>query len=79
MSRAALGVPRVSVVTVRRRVIPLIMGRLNELIVPSTALMVALTADIKLQAWPLVFTGALIVGLLLAPLRIRRNPRGRIR
>lgn len=66
-------------VTVRRRVGPLIVAKLNELIVPSTALMVALSADIKLKAWALALSGALIVALLLAPLRLRRNPRGRIR
>ncbi|MEW2354369.1 hypothetical protein [Spirillospora sp. NPDC029432] len=79
MSRAALGVPRVAVVTVRRRVGPLIVAKLNELIVPSTALMVALTADIKLKAWSLVAAGVVITALLLAPLRLRRDPRGRSR
>lgn len=78
VSRAALGVPRTAVVTVRRRVGPLVVARLNQLVVPTTALMVALTADIKLRAWDLVLTGALIVALLVAPLRVRRNPRGRV-
>ncbi|MBE1536410.1 hypothetical protein [Actinomadura algeriensis] len=78
VSRAALGVPRTTVVTVRRRVGPLVASRLHQLVVPTTALMVALTADIKLKAWDLALAGAVIVGLMLAPLRMRRNPRGRV-
>ncbi|MFD0906099.1 hypothetical protein [Actinomadura sediminis] len=78
VSRASLGIPRTAVVTVRRRVGPLVVAKLNQLVVPTTALMVALTADIKLKAWDLVLAGAVIVALMLAPLRMRRNPRGRV-
>lgn len=78
-TRAALGIPRVTVVTVRRRVTPLIVNKLNELIFPSTGLFIALAVDARLRAWTLVLAIMIILGLLLLPLRIRRNPQGRVR
>jgi hypothetical protein len=78
-TRAALGIPRVTVVIVRRRVTPLITNKLNELIFPATGLFIALAVNAKLHAWKLVLAVVIILGLLLFPLRIRRNPRGRVR
>ncbi|MFC7330014.1 hypothetical protein [Marinactinospora rubrisoli] len=77
-SRAALGIPRATVVTVRRRVLPLLMVHLNELIVPVTALFVALAADLRFSPWQLLFACIIILGLLVAPLRVRRPPKGRL-
>jgi hypothetical protein len=78
-TRAALGIPRQTVVTVRRRIWPLIMGRLNELIVPVTGLFIAVAAKIHAGLWLLVVAAAIILALLLTPLRVRRPRRGRIR
>ncbi len=77
--RAALGIPRAAVVTVRRRVSSLILVRLNELIIPATGLFIALSVDARLRAWQVLVAVAVIMALLLAPLRIRRSPRGRLR
>jgi hypothetical protein len=78
-TRAALGIPRATVVTVRRRVAPLVVNKLNELIVPITGLFIALAVNAKLHAWKLILAVVIILGLLLLPLRMRRNPRGRVR
>jgi hypothetical protein len=78
-TRSALGIPRAAVVTVRRRVTPLIVDKLNELIVPVTGLFIALAVNVKLHAWTLGLAVVVILGLLLLPLRMRRNPRGRQR
>jgi hypothetical protein len=78
-SRATLGIPRTAVVTVQRRVTSLILGKLNELILPTTGLFIALAVDVKLQTWKLAVATVTIFLLLLAPLRLRRNPRGRVR
>jgi hypothetical protein len=75
-TRATLGIPRITVVTVRRRVLPLIIGRLNELIVPVTGLLIGIAASVHLRAWVLVLGVVIILVLLLAPLRVRRpDPR----
>ena len=77
-TRAALGIPRLTVVTVRRRVTPLIVDRLNQLIVPVTGLFLGIAADVHVSLW-LLALGALIIGmLLLAPLRARRPSPGRV-
>lgn len=78
-TRATLGIPRTAVVTVRRRVTSLILGRLNELILPTTGLFIALAVNVKLQTWTLALATITIFALLMAPLRLRRNPRGRMR
>ncbi|MGH3391504.1 MAG: hypothetical protein ACRDOO_21760 [Actinomadura sp.] len=78
-TRATLGIPRTAVVTVRRRVTSLILGRLNELILPTTGLFIALAVNVKLQTWKLTLATITIFALLMAPLRLRRNPRGRVR
>ena len=77
-TRAAIGVPRVTIVTIRRRIVPLIIGRLNELIIPATGVIIGLSADIRFKAWQLLSAVTVVVVLLLAPLRIRRSPRGRV-
>lgn len=77
-SRATLGIPRATVVTIRRRVLPLILVRLNELIVPVTALCIAFAADLDLTAWQLGLASLLVMALLIAPLRVRQPPRGRV-
>jgi hypothetical protein len=78
-TRAALGIPRQTVVTVRRRISPLITGRLNELIVPVTGLFIAVAAKIHASVWLFAAATAIILALLLTPLRVRRPRRGRIR
>jgi hypothetical protein len=77
-TRAALGIPRVTVVTVRRRIWPLIVSKLNELIIPATGVSIGLAADINLRAWELIAAMFVVLVLLLAPLRTRRSPRGRV-
>jgi hypothetical protein len=77
-TRAALGIPRLTVVTVRRRITPLIVDRLNQLIVPVTGLFLGIAADVHVSLW-LLALGILIIGvLLLAPLRTRRPTPGRV-
>jgi hypothetical protein len=78
-TRATLGIPRIAVVTVRRRVLPLIVGRLNELIVPVTGLFIGIAASVHLRAWVLALGIVIILMLLLAPLRIRRPDLRRVR
>jgi hypothetical protein len=78
-TRATLGIPRIAVVTVRRRVVPLIVERLNELIVPVTGLLIGIAARVHLRAWVLVLGVAIILTLLLAPLRMRRPDLRRVR
>lgn len=77
-TRASLGIPRVTTVTVRRRVVPLIIGRLNELIIPATGLMLAAASRLSLRPWHWIAAALVVALLLLAPLRARRNPRGRV-
>jgi hypothetical protein len=77
--RASLGIPRVTVVTVRRRVTSLILGRLHQLLIPATGFFIALAAKVRLSGWQSMVAIVVIVTLLLAPLRLRGNPRGRIR
>ena len=57
----------------------MILSRLNGLIFPATGLFIALAVNVKLQMWKLVLATLTIFALLPAPLRLRRNPRGRIR
>jgi hypothetical protein len=76
--RASLGIPRTAVVTVRRRVTSLILSKLNELIIPATGLFIALNVDAKLKTWEVLLAIGVILALLLVPLRIRPNPRGRV-
>jgi len=76
--RVALGIPRTAVVTVRRRVSSLILAKVNELIIPATGLFIALNVDAKLRIWTVIPAVAVILILLLAPLRVRRNPQGRV-
>ena len=78
-TRATLGIPRITVVTVRRRVLPLIVGRLNELIIPVTGLFIGIAASVRLRAWVLVLGVVIILALLLAPLRMRRPDLRRVR
>lgn len=78
-TRATLGIPRLTVVTVRRRVVPLIVGRLNELIVPVAGLFAGMALKAPIALWVLVLAAVVILGLLLAPLRIRRPDLRRVR
>jgi len=78
-TRATLGVPRIAVVSVRRRVVPLIIGRLNELIIPVTGLSLGIAARVHLRLWVLVIGIAAVLILLLAPLRVRRADLRRVR
>lgn len=77
-TRVTLGIPRVAVVTVRRRLTPLIMKKANQLIVPVAGLFLGLSVDAHLAAWLLVCATVVILGLLIAPIRMRRPPRGRV-
>lgn len=76
-TRAALGIPRVTTVSVRRRVMPLLIGKLNELVLPVTGLFVALSTDVGLRTWQVLVAAVIVLALLFAPLRIRRTPPGR--
>jgi hypothetical protein len=49
------------------------------LILPTTGLFIALAVNVKLQTWKLALATVTIFALLIAPLRLRRNPRGRVR
>jgi len=77
-TRVTLGIPRVAVVTVRRRLTPLIMKKANQLIVPVAGLFLGLSVDARLSAWLLACAAVVILGLLIAPIRMRRPPRGRV-
>ncbi|HEY2578946.1 MAG TPA: hypothetical protein VGI74_21785 [Streptosporangiaceae bacterium] len=76
--RVGLGIPRTAVVTVHRRVTSLILAKLNELIIPATGLFIALSFDARLSIWVVVLAVLIILVLLLTPLRVRRNPQGRV-
>jgi hypothetical protein len=76
--RVGLGIPRTAVVTVHRRVTSLILAKLNELIIPATGLFIALSVDARLRVWEVILAAAVILLFLLAPLRVRRNPPGRV-
>lgn len=78
-TRAALGIPRLTVVTVRRRIPPLIAARLHQLILPATGLFLVVAAGVRLRLWVLAIAVLVIGILLLAPLRIHRPRPGRIR
>jgi hypothetical protein len=78
-TRATLGIPRIAVVTVRRRVLPLVIGRLNELIVPVTGLFIGIAARVHLRVWILAIGIPVIIMLLLAPLRVRMPDLRRVR
>lgn len=78
-TRVALGIPRMAVVTVRRRVTPLIVKKANQLIVPVAGLFLGLSVDAHLAVWLLVCAAVVILGLMIAPIRMRRPPRGRVR
>lgn len=78
-TRVTLGIPRMAVVTVRRRVTPLIAKKANQLIVPVAGLFLGLSVDAHLAVWLLVCAAVVILGLMIAPIRMRRPPRGRVR
>lgn len=77
-SRAALGIPRTTPVTVQRRTAPLLTLKLNELIVPVTALFIGFAADLRMPGWLVLLAGVIVLGLMVAPLRMRRPPLGRL-
>jgi hypothetical protein len=78
-TRATLGIPRIAVITIRRRVVPLIIGRLNELIVPVTGLLIGIAAKVHFRAWAVIAGVLIILFLLLAPLRLRRPDLRRVK
>lgn len=77
--RSDLGMPRFSTVSVRRRVLPLVVRRVNDLTIPVGGLLLA-GYTIKGVSPLTILVGCVIVTLLaLLPLRHARRPRGRIR
>lgn len=77
--RAELGIPRRTVVTVRRRLLPRIAGRANDLTVPLGGLVVAALAIQGFRIYWVALGSVMILALSLLPLRHRRPPRGRWR
>ena len=75
--RSALAMPRRTVVTVRRRLTPVLAGRLNELTIPVGGLLLA-AATIKDLPGRYIIAGLIAVtALAMLPLRHRTPPRGR--
>jgi hypothetical protein len=75
--RFDLGIPRHTVVTIRRRVTPLVVARLNELVIPLGGLLLAAAAIPGFRGWFLA-AGALVVVLLsMLPLLYSSPPPGR--
>jgi hypothetical protein len=77
--RLDLGIPRETIVTVRRRLVPLFIGRLNELTIPVGALVLAAAAveGLKEHWFGILFGYLIVLGLALSPLRHRGAPNGR--
>ncbi len=74
--RVALSMPRRTVVAVRRRVVPVLLGRLNDLTIPVGGLLLA-AATIQGVSRRLLAAAAVVVTLLaLMPARYRKPPRG---
>jgi hypothetical protein len=75
--RSALGIPRHTVVTIQRRVVPLVSRRLNELTIPVGGLLLA-AATVKGLSRTAVAIGLVVIILLaMLPARHKTPPSGR--
>lgn len=74
--RRHLGVPPNTIIVVRRRVRPALIGQLNQLTMPLAGLVLAAAAVPSVRGWPLVLGTLVAVFLGLAPLRRARPPKG---
>jgi hypothetical protein len=75
--RTALGIPPSTLIDIRRRIRPAVLGQLNQLTIPVAGLILAAAAFPSVRGWPLVAGAIAAVMLGLAPLRRPRPPRGR--
>jgi hypothetical protein len=75
--RAFLGIPRHTVVNVRRRLTPLILGRINELTIPVGGLLLAALALPGVPRWGISVSILIVIGLALISERYRLPPTGR--
>lgn len=75
--RDALGIPRSAVVHVRRRLSTLVLGRVNELVLPVGALIFTTLTVPRFSASLAVLGGVAATLLSLLPLRLRQPSRGR--
>lgn len=73
--RRSLNIPPNTVIEMRRKLRPAVIGQLNQLTFPVTGL-VAAAAFPEVRGWPLILGGIFAVALGLAPLRMPRPPRG---
>ncbi|HYN94598.1 MAG TPA: hypothetical protein VES42_12175 [Pilimelia sp.] len=74
--RRRLAIPPNTVIAVRRRLRPALVGQLNQLSIPLAGLVLAAVALPAVRGWPLVLGAAVAAALGLAPLRMPRPPRG---
>jgi hypothetical protein len=76
--RASLGIPRHTVVNVRRRLTPLILGRINELTIPVGGLLLAaLALPGVIPRWGIGVSIIIVIALALISARYRLPPTGR--
>jgi hypothetical protein len=75
--RGDLGLPRYSVVSVRRRLSTIVTRRLNELIIPMGVLVLTGLLIPGLQSWVLVSGSILIIIFSFWPIRYQSPPKGR--
>lgn len=76
--RAALGIPRHTVVNVRRRLTPLILSRINELTIPVGGVLVAaLALPGVIPRWGIPISIVVVIALALISARYRLPPVGR--
>lgn len=76
--RSCLGIPRHTVVEVRRRLTPIILGRINELTIPVGGLLLAaLALPGVIPRWGIIMSIIVVVALALISARYRTPPSGR--
>jgi hypothetical protein len=75
--RANLGVPRYTVVTVRRRLTPIVLARLNQLTIPIGGLLLAALAIPNLSSRTIWASVIAVIALALISARYRMPPHGR--
>ncbi len=74
--RRTLNIPPNTVIEMRRKLRPALIGQLSQLAVPVAGLVATAAALPGVRGWPLLLGGILAVVLGLAPLRMPRPPRG---
>lgn len=75
--RTSIGIPPSTLIDLRRRVRPAVVGQLNQLTIPVAGLILAAAAIPAVRGWPLAAGAVAALVLGLAPLRRPRPPRGR--